>query len=401
MRNIKWLGIYFALVLLGLGCAAGTVYKIDPFMHYHQPDVDNYYYSLDNERSMNDGITKHFQYNALITGTSMTENFKTTEADGIFGVESIKVPYSGGSYKEINDNLKVAFEYNPKLELVIRCLDMGRFFDSKDTMRNDLGDYPTYLYNHNPFDDVDYLLNRDILYGRCWEMIKSRYHGESGGITSFDAYANWMPNYTFGSKTVLNNHEKFENPQEEECLSLEEKNIIRENITENVTDLADKYPDADFYYFISPYSIVWWGEEQQKGRLDKDIAAEKYIIELILPHKNIHLYSWNTFYDITCNLNNYKDTTHYGIWINTHMLNMMKNEVGLLTEDNYRTYISEERLFYSNFPYNILFKENDLKHHMGIVEPLCSVKDSHGFMNVETFRNTCCNSQAGQCQIVT
>lgn len=82
---------------------------IDPFMHYHAP-LDGYGYPLNNEwyqdklmayqhnkeRYQNDGIIKNYQYNSIITGTSMVENFKTSEADKLFEVDFIKVPFSGG-----------------------------------------------------------------------------------------------------------------------------------------------------------------------------------------------------------------------------------------------------------------------------------------------------------------
>ena len=116
---------------------------IDPYFHYHKPYTDSYYYDLNNQRSQNDGISKHFDYNALITGTSMTENFKTSELNEIFGVNSVKVSYSGGSYKEMNDNLVIALKNNSNLKMVVRGLDTGMFFDAPDRMREDLGKYPT------------------------------------------------------------------------------------------------------------------------------------------------------------------------------------------------------------------------------------------------------------------
>lgn len=61
----------------------------------------------------------------------MTENFKTSEMNEIFGVNSIKVPYSGATYKELNDNLIIALENNPNLKTIVRCLDYVRIFDSK------------------------------------------------------------------------------------------------------------------------------------------------------------------------------------------------------------------------------------------------------------------------------
>lgn len=84
---------------------------------------------------------------------------------------------------------------------------------------------------------------------------------------------------------------------------------------------------------------------------------EKYAIELILECPNIKLFSFNTMTDITTNLDNYKDTLHYGEWINSKMLEFMKNDVGLLTKENYKKYIEEEKALYLNYPYNDLFKK--------------------------------------------
>lgn len=345
---LEWLLI---VAIFFCGCAA-FVYKIDPYFHYHQPDTDRYFYVLDNQRSQNDGISKHFDYDALITGTSMAENFKTSEFDEIFGVDSIKVPYSGGSYKEINDNLTIALKSNPKLKTIIRCLDMGRFFDSADVMRSDLGEYPTYLYDSNPFNDVKYLLNKDIIFSRSYRMAKENDDPNAlRGITSFDDYSRWQYGYSFGIDTVLPGRNMTVEQGVSVHLTESERKTIEENITKNVTSLADQYPDVDFYYFFSPYSIVWWAPLVNNGIMDRQIEAERYIIELILEHSNIHLYSFNNKTEITTDLNNYKDDRHYGQWVNTLMLKWMHDREGILTKDNYEKYLEDEYEFYSEYDY--------------------------------------------------
>lgn len=117
-----WLLLHFLLPIVALLPIAALVIHVDPFFHYHPPYLEDYFYTLNNQRSQNDGIIKHFEYDALITGTSMAENFKTSEMDEIFGTTSIKVAYSGGSYKEINDSLIVALRSNPNLKTIVRGL---------------------------------------------------------------------------------------------------------------------------------------------------------------------------------------------------------------------------------------------------------------------------------------
>ena len=235
MKNKTWLLTFAAITIAaGIGVCSITAY-VDPYMHFHKPLTDKYYYGLNNQRSQNDGITKHFDYDTLITGTSMTENFRTTEADRIFGCNSIKVAYSGGSFKEMNDNLTIALREHPDIKYIIRGLDQGKFIDDKDWMRNDLGKYPTYLYDSNPFNDVEYLLNRDILYNRVWNMAKDAKNGNQGGITTFDEYSNWMSSYTFGQQTVLktvfsNEGDRFQDTEQTATLTDAEKETIKGNV---------------------------------------------------------------------------------------------------------------------------------------------------------------------------
>ncbi len=355
MKSKYWMAGWFVLVGIMLSVIARFVYDVDPYFHYHKPDTKKYFYKLNNQRSQNDGISKHFDYNALITGTSMTENFKTSELDEIFGVSSIKVSYSGGSYKEINDNLIVAFANNPKLKTVVRCLDYGYLFDDKDHMRNDLGKYPTYLYDYNPFNDVFYLFNKDVIFSLAYNMSSdANKKGFKPGITPFDKYSRWQEYYKFGADKVLPDGVRYNPSNNEVHLNDNDRKKIYENITQNITSLADKHQEATFYYFFPPYSAAWWINSLNDGSVYKWLEAEQYAIELILEHKNIKLFSFNNCTDITTNLDNYKDATHYGEWINTLILRSMHEGKRLLTKENYKEYLSEEKRFYTTFDYNSL-----------------------------------------------
>ena len=75
MNASKWnrivLGGTLGLLII-IGAATAV---IDPFLHYHLP-LKGLEYPLLDERYQNDGIARHFSYDAIITGTSMTQNFK-------------------------------------------------------------------------------------------------------------------------------------------------------------------------------------------------------------------------------------------------------------------------------------------------------------------------------------
>lgn len=353
MKPKVWVIAFSVLIAVPLGFAGLWTYKVDPYFHYHKPDTEDYLYTVDNERSQNDGISRNFDYQGLITGTSMTENFKASEAEALFGGTFIKVPFSGGSYKEINDNVEVALKHNKELKTVIRCLDMSFFIMDKDWMRNDLGEYPTYLYDENPFNDVEYLFNRGVLFSIVYPMTRANdAEGFQGGITSFDSYANWMAYFTFGVNTLCPNGPARQHagaPQQ--GLTDGERETILGSVEQNITSLAKQYPDVDFYYFFPPYSGNYWQSIVDAGTFDKQIEAERLIIREILKVNNIRLFSFNNLTGITMDLNHYQDANHYAEWINSLMLKYMHDGKCRLTLDNYEGYLAEEKSFYKSVDY--------------------------------------------------
>lgn len=108
----------------------------DPYFHYHKP-FPFVSYRMYDERYMNDGISRHFDYDAVITGTSMAQNFKPSEADALFGVTSVKETFSGASYKELSENLERALRRNGELGTVIWTMDANAILRDKDYMTYD------------------------------------------------------------------------------------------------------------------------------------------------------------------------------------------------------------------------------------------------------------------------
>ena len=79
----KWVITYIIVLIIVLAMLGSVTIIIDPYFHYHKP-LATLEYPIYNERYQNNGIAKNFEYNAIITGTSMTENFKTSEFDYLF-----------------------------------------------------------------------------------------------------------------------------------------------------------------------------------------------------------------------------------------------------------------------------------------------------------------------------
>ncbi len=357
MNAKKWLLGWGLASLSGILMIVTLVCYTDPYFHYHEPYTDRFYYELNNERSQNDGIMRHFTYDALITGSSMTENFKTSEIDQIYGVTSIKVPYAGATFYELKRGVETALREQSQLGLVIIGIDMARYMDEKNLLREDLGEYPEYLYDDQIWNDCYYVLNRDVI-SRMVHMVFDSICGKQSGITSFDEYASFAGDM-YGAAALKEEFTKCLsaiNPMDERDLTDCEKTIIQENVDTNLVSIAQKYPEVDFYVFIPPYSILWWTQIVEEGRLNQQLEAEQIIIDQLLLCDNIHLYSFNLEEDLITNLDNYKDILHYGPWVNSQILEWMNEEKGRITRGNYKNYILSEKEFFEKYDYDRLKK---------------------------------------------
>lgn len=338
-----------------LSCFAAITIYIDPLFHYHAP-LKKYQYPLNSEQYQNDGITRHFSYDSIITGSSMTENFKVSEANALFDADFIKVPYAGESYKRMNDNLRRAYDAGKNIRNVIWGLDYTRLIMDKDSYippdSNYFADWPTYLYNNNPFDDVNYLFNKSLFFERV--MYIPDYTKAGGKTTSFDEYMNWNDLFVFSREAILLTYNLGPKAEKIRKLTEEERTMVQENIRQNVVSLAMEHPETTFYIFFPPYSICYWDELHNNGEVDWRIDAEEAAIAEMVNIPNIRLYSFCNYFEMVCHLSNYKDQAHYGEWINSYMLEWMRKGEYLLTADNYKNYINTIRQFYNTYDYDSL-----------------------------------------------
>lgn len=352
MQDKKFFKLLVSGIILILSLIAGIVIIIDPYFHYHRP-FSFLSYRLNEQRYINNGIIKHFNYNAIITGTSMTENFKKTQFDKLFRVNSVKIPFSGASYKEINDTIEVALKNKKNLKYILRGLDYNMINQEYTHMR--YNSYPTYLYDNNIFNDYKYWWNKETLIkGVLKNLIYTLLKKES---TSFDEYSSWNKVTDVGKKAILKKYKRPDKEDIEKALLEEDIRRINKNIEENILRLPKKYRHVNFIYFITPYSIIYWDELNQKGEIKKQIMLEKYMIEKILEVSNIELYSFFNNYEMIIDLDNYKDAGHYIGNVNNKMLIWIKDKKYRLTKENYKEYINKNLEFYKNYNYNKIFKD--------------------------------------------
>ena len=294
---------------------------------------------------------------------------------------------------------------------MIRGLDVSMIDEDANKLRIDLGEYPTYLYDNNPFNDVNYIFNKDIIFERVYKMIKGRSEKDfKPGIVSFDDYSNWTKNnygYSYGLNSEHLSKLDFDKIGTPIFLTEEEKEVIKDNITKNVTDIADEYSEVSFYYFYTPYSILTYLGYISDGSIYKNIEKIEYATELILEHKNIKLYSLCGDMSTITDINNYReemlnipnpdnpkvsdefwDTSHYGEWINSYILQCMYKDEYRLTEENYKDVFAKQLSDILEFDFHSLYNQENYKndYYMAAlynrkiwgVEPIDLIENNNG-----------------------
>jgi len=332
---------------------AVLVIVIDPFFHYHAP-IKGISYILDNERYQNDGITRNFEYDALITGTSVSENFRTSMADELFGVTSVKATYAGGYFKEISDGERRALEYNGDIKLVIRSMDMFFAKSDKDYRNPEAAD-PSYLYDRDPFNDDAYLYNADVLF----MYVNAEIGRTLKGIPAddLDSYMRFAEDRSYGAENVLKFIEGAVPAGEQRSMTEEEKTMLLDNIRENLTANIEAFPDVEFYYYFPPYCIAdWYGNHIAEGDLPAYVELMRLITEEVLKYDNAHVFCFFDDTAIVTDLDNYSDLQHYSGEISDLILTRMANGENELTNDNYVGYFEDIENFYMNYDYSLMYR---------------------------------------------
>lgn len=322
----------------------GTINLIvDPFFQYHKPLID---IQFTNEVYQNAGIAKNFDYNTIITGSSMTENFRISWFEQQNPDEKlIKVPYSGGYSKNYDKLFQIAFSTHDVKRVYLGLDNFYIFRTDPNATRSEV---PEYLYDNNIFNDIQYLLNKDVLLEKTLPCIKNWLEGES---VEEDLAYNWNQNFVFGEEEMLRNYTR---PVKKQALPEDYYMLNYDENLKNLTKYIEKYPDTEFVIFFPPYSIIDW--DIQQGNLEARIAVTKRIMEDLLKYENVQLFYFQNVEEIITNLDNYKDYSHYNENINYYMFECMcKTEKHKINKENYLDEIKKMYNIVINYDYEAIF----------------------------------------------
>ena len=302
-----WCALTLSLLFAALALLSALVVFVDPFQIYRKaarfiPPVDN-----TTQVYANAGIARSYEYDSAIVGTSVTENFRPSYLEERLGGRFIKLCTSAGTAYNHALLLRLAFSRH-EMRRVVLGLDVYSLVGKTDETGSPV---PLYLYDDFLPNDVSYWLNRSVLASFLPRCLAT--WGQTQDDSLRDSMYSWAGRDRYGEIALYN--AEFA-PPEAALPADAHLGRGRANLRANLIPFIAAHPETRFDVFFPPYSAAEWATMASRGTLEAVLALRGLVWDELESFPNAALYDYAAREDWVLDLSNYKDTTHYGQWIN-------------------------------------------------------------------------------------
>lgn len=323
MNRKLWARLTLCALVSALLILCALVVFVDPFQIYRRATL--YMPPLDRKTQVyaNAGIARSYDYDSAVVGTSVCENFRPTQMDALLGGRFIKLVSDAGTLYNHAILLDLAYRTHD-LTTVVYGMDVYSL--SAEPTKTGTA-MPMYLYDDNPFNDVAYWLNRSVLASflpRCFAA-----WGQRQDDSVRDSMYCWAgQDNTYGPDALYN--AEFSPPsarQEADAYF----GRASENLDTHLIPFIEEHPQTRFLFFFPPYSAAEWSTMASRGTLDAMLALRGLCYDRLCGYPNVEIYDFSAREEWVTNLYNYKDTLHYGQWINDAIVQSIASGDGRVT----------------------------------------------------------------------
>lgn len=312
----------------------------DPFYQYHKP-LPGLKSVLTDKEYQCVGTLRNFDYDSLIVGSSVCENYNNHWFDEGFGCKTIKAIRSYGATADLCFLLEQAYE-NRDLKYVFYNIDPSSLSADTETTYESTG-CPMYLYDNNYLNDISYVLNKSVILEKIPYMLA---FSMKSGYDEGNSY-NWAQWKYFGADLATGMYNR-----SEDILPMLAKDQNADKLAGNVALLEAQvkaHPDTTFKFFFPPYSMLWWDNAYRNGERDYYLYQEEQAIAALLEYDNVEIYYYQDEEEIITDLDNYMDMIHFSKEINQVICDKLIAGQGRLTKENYKArlqnmYVLSERI---------------------------------------------------------
>lgn len=329
--------------LLLLAGAAGLVAWVDPLLTARTLGEGDTALFV-NERYEMAGLIRRQDYASVVMGTSLAANYRASWFTEGTGEKTLKITFPDGRMSEFDTALDLAFRTHGELSQVFFCLDPNLL------IRTDQGsELPEYLYNDNPFDDVQLYFNAESLA----LAVKSLILGEEAKTSLDEAYL-WEGSTRFSIGDALAGY-----PRPEPTGTVLPGDAYLATAEESVNVVcgwAQAHPDTQFILWYPPYSVLYWDQADRLGQTEAILQALEYASGRLLECENVRLSSFLNAQGTITDLNQYADHIHCSTQVTRYEAEQVLAGEWLIWPQFYQKQIDELRQFVTGYDYDGLFE---------------------------------------------
>ncbi|MCR4651059.1 MAG: SGNH/GDSL hydrolase family protein [Lachnospiraceae bacterium] len=311
LKKLKYALILY-IVLLAIPVLAVVIF--DPYYHYHKP-LKGLKAVLYEKEYQVVGTLDHFDYDAVIAGSSVAENYNNSWFDEIFGVKSVKAIRSYGATADLCSFLDRAYE-DHDLKMVFYNLDPSSLKVDPEVTFESSG-CPMYLYDDNILNDVKYIYNKDVIFEKIPYMLAKSFSDYDEG----ESY-NWGRWKHFDLEMCISQY--YRHPS---VTPMQEASYRDEAGEANITlieNIVSAHPETKFIIFTPPYSMLWWDNAYREGDTEMYLRLLDFAVKRLSTYDNVRFFMFSGDRDVVLNIeNNYMDTLHFSPEINRYMVDRM------------------------------------------------------------------------------
>ncbi len=315
-RSVAFILGTLAMAAVSLAAVAFLNWKVDPFQQYRLAPADLTRFPRALQRYINPGLAKNADYDFVITGSSLMENYDLADVNRLCRAKSINLATSAMAGFEQRKILEVALRHHAPRRVVM-TLDFNSFAPPIESSLPEIEDpLPLYLYDENAANDFRYLLSGPVTM-RALSILRGVRMGNYS--TDFNRAWNWEQEVTFSRVRALkdidpaNINRRFkQGPRTIERM--------HSSFDRNIAALIEKHPGTEFNLIFPPYSIVVWADFVQRGQLDVSLKFKRHVFRRVVSLPNARIFDLQWDRDIVENLDLYTDIYHFNPAINRRML---------------------------------------------------------------------------------
>ncbi|MBE6708203.1 MAG: hypothetical protein E7578_03030 [Ruminococcaceae bacterium] len=305
--NIKWLIKTLSIVLVLFIVMSTVAYIVDPFFIYRH-NAEREYWLQPDYTSM--GLIMNAEYDTVIVGSSMTQNFNAEKFGDAVGGDVLKVNSGGLTVTEMCEYVDLIKDTG-KAEKYYICIDLHLFAKAA---KEDTNRFREELCDGNVLNDFEYLLGFET-----WmrfvpvdlglvliDTIGYEYPEALKQKTDVDRAGEWANDFVYGADIVWKGYTNGTNR-----ISVIDTNGLYDRMVERFSELMNiiEGDSAEYTFFFAPYSALYWYDSKQCGYYDDFMKAKEYMAEELLAdgHEVVDFQSMEYISD----LDNYRDISHY------------------------------------------------------------------------------------------